>query len=405
MPGQANGDVSAMSNAISEVTRARVHQLWDAIDVDRLRDVALGFLQISSPTGDEAAFADHFAQTLRQLPMAVEMTYRYPDSPNVIGRHTFGRPGRILQLDGHLDTIANPHSPPRFENGLLIGRGACDMKGALACMVEAARVLITSGIDLAGSLMITAHSLHEMPVGHNEALDDMIEQGQFGDAVVIGECGSTTIPLEGLGMSVFEIVVEREGEVLHETKGRGIPNPIHYASEILSALVKQARALAAERGSLPESLFVGQMHGGDFYNRIPVSCTIQGTRRYTAPKTVHDIRQEFDRLLAFVRAYEAEGIKTRITITRAGDSFRLSADERIVRCLKAAYQEVHGRELPESYTTVVGNAPWFIRDAHVPCVYHGPDQSSAHSDHEYVALDDLVQVVRTYILLVLAYLE
>jgi acetylornithine deacetylase/succinyl-diaminopimelate desuccinylase-like protein len=394
-----------MSSIISPSIRARARQLWDLIEVDRLRDMTLGFLEIGSPTGEETPFADHFAQTLRQIPMAVEMTYRYPNSPNVIGRHTFRHPGKTLQLDGHLDTIANPHAPPKFENGSLIGRGACDMKGALACMVEAARVLIAAEADLAGSLMVTAHSQHEMPVGHNEALDDMIEQGQFGDAVVIGECGSTTLPLEGLGMSVFEIVIERDGEVLHETKGRGVPNPIHYADKVLAALVSHAAALAEQGGPLPESLFVGQIHSGDFYNRIPTFCYIQGTRRYAAPKTVVDIRQEFDRLLAFARDYEAQGIRIKTTVTRAGDGFRLSADESIVRCLKAAYQEVRGQALPESYTTIVGNAPWFIRDAHVPCVYHGPDQSSAHSDHEYVVLDDLVQVVKTYILLALAYLE
>ncbi|MCC7353804.1 MAG: M20/M25/M40 family metallo-hydrolase [Anaerolineae bacterium] len=394
-----------MSLSVSQPTRARARLLWNLIETDRLRDLTLGFLRIASPTGDEAAFANHLAECLRGIPMAVEMTHRYPQSPNVIARLRFARPGKTLQLDGHLDTIDMPHAPPRFKKGRIFGRGACDMKGALACMAEAARILIAAAPELAGSLLVTAHSLHEMPVGHNEALDDMIERGYYGDAVIIGECGSTSLPIAGLGMAVFDITVERQGDVLHETKAKGVPNPILYANRIATALAEHAQSLAREGGPLPESLFIGQIHGGDFYNRIPTVCRIQGTRRYAAPKGVTDIRQEFDHLLAFTKDFAAAGIRTQTTVTRAGDGFRLSPEESIVRCLKEAYQEVHGTELRESYSTVVGNAPWFIRDAHVPCLYHGPDQSSAHGDIEYVDLDDMVRVCQVYILTALLYLQ
>lgn len=139
-----------MAFVVSPGIRARAHQLWELIDVDRLRDMTFGFLEIGSPTGDETAFANHLAQTLRQVPMAVEMTYQYPKSPNVIAVATFGCSGRTLQHDGHLDTIANPHDPPKFEKGLFFGLGACNIKGALTCMIEVARILIAPGAARAG---------------------------------------------------------------------------------------------------------------------------------------------------------------------------------------------------------------------------------------------------------------
>jgi len=336
--------------------------------------------------------------------MDVVVTCDFPGSPNVIGKHAFTESGRTLQLDGHLDTIAAPHAPAHCEDGWVYGRGACDMKGGLACMLEAVRVLVDGASELSGTLMVSAHSLHEMPDGRNEPLDEMIAQGYYGDAVIIGECGSDTLPLDGLGMAIFDIYVERDGQVLHETKGQNVPNPVSYAGEILTSLISRAQDLRESQSRLPETLFIGQVHCGDFYNRIPTVCHIQGTRRWPPTKSVEDIRLEFDQLLSFARAWEPLGIRIRCDVMLAADSFHVSADEDIVSCLTSGYAQAHGRDLSLGHSVITGNAPWFVRDAGVPCVYHGPDQSTAHGDVERVALSDLVGVVRTYVATAVCYL-
>ena len=119
-----------------------VQELWDMINIERLKDLTLGFLSIPSPTGDELAFAEHLAECLKSISMEVELSCTFPRSPNVIGRCCFGKPGKVLEFDGHLDTVNFPHAKPEYRNGRIFGRGACDMKGALACMAEAACVLI-----------------------------------------------------------------------------------------------------------------------------------------------------------------------------------------------------------------------------------------------------------------------
>ncbi len=391
--------------AVTPHEREEAERLCALVDAERLGRTALEYLAIPSPTCNELAFAEFLAEQLRRMSLEVEVTRLYPNSPNVIARQRYALPGRTLELDAHLDTINMPHAAPEIRAGRLHGRGACDMKGALACMVEAARVLSQTRLPLAGSLLITAHAMHEAPHGHSEPLDDMIARGQFGDACIIAEIGSTRLPMAGLGMSIFDITVERSGEPLHETKGRGVPNPIALASRILSALTARSDELARNPDEWRDSLFVGQVHAGDFYNRIPTRCHIQGTRRYGPPADVDDMRAEFAQLLAFTRAPELQGLNTRVELTRIADGFQVSPDEEIVGCLKEAYQQVHGEALGEERCTVVGNAAWFIRDAGVPCLYHGLDPSSAHADHESADLHAMVQLTQTYIRTALLYLR
>jgi acetylornithine deacetylase/succinyl-diaminopimelate desuccinylase-like protein len=322
----------------------------------------------------------------------------------VIGRHSFGTPGPTLEFDGHLDVIDIPNPAPHFAEGRFYGRGACDMKGPLACMVEAARILVAGAPELAGALMITAHSRHETPVGRNEPLEDMIERGQFGDAVIIGECGFRTLPIKGRGMSAYRVTLERQGDVLHETKGPHLPDPVLYMGPVISALAAEAKRLAHRKDAPFETVFIGQVHGGDFYNRIPRSCWLEGTWRHEMPKRPAEIQAGLERLLAFTWAYAAEGITTRIEVIPGPDAFCLSPEEDIACCLKAAYRTVHGAPLEEELITLCGNAPWFIRDAHVPCLYHGLDQASAHSDNEHADLEEMLDLVRTYIMTALLYL-
>ena len=83
-----------------------------------------------------------FAQRLEEIGMEVEVLDEvFPATPIVIGRLRGGEPGPSVVLNGHLDTVPIPHEPARVENGSVYGRGSADMKGALACAAEAARVL------------------------------------------------------------------------------------------------------------------------------------------------------------------------------------------------------------------------------------------------------------------------
>ena len=149
------------------------------VDADRLRDLTLELVSIESPTGDTAEVARRYAQRLAEIGMEVEVLDEvFPATPIVIGRLRGGEPGPTVVLNGHLDTVPIPHEPPRVEDGLVYGRGSADMKGALACAAETARIVKASG-PFPGELVVLATGLHESPGGRGEDLAWLLQRARL----------------------------------------------------------------------------------------------------------------------------------------------------------------------------------------------------------------------------------
>jgi acetylornithine deacetylase/succinyl-diaminopimelate desuccinylase-like protein len=144
------------------------------------------------------------------------------------------------------------------------------------------------------------------------------------------------------------------------------------------------------------------VQGGDFYNRIPTECKIVGTRRFGSDTDFGRVKEELQRLVA--SAEMPGGIMVETRVQKVADSYRIDSSEPIVQSLATAYHAATDRTLPTGATAICGNLPWFVRDAGIPAVYHGPDQASAHADVEYVSLDELVRVTRVYVALATDYL-
>ena len=363
-------------------------QLQSLVDPRGVVQMALDLIRIPSPTGHEAQVAEFYAESLRELGLEVELDEEFPGSPSVVAYLNGGVSGPTLELGGHLDTIPVPHEPPVIRDGLLYGRGAEDMKGGLAAMYEVARVLARFRDSIRGRLLICAWGRHEAPAGRGETVASLVQRGIHGDAVINVEGPCEWVPIIGKGMSTFEVRVEREGPPLHELNAeKGLPHALWTGFDVLAALKDWGEELAQGEPLPyvgPESLFVGQIHSGDFYNRVPNDCRITGTRRYAPDKCYQEVLDEFEDRLEPVRSGSAAQIRLNLEKTR--DGFRLSEDEPVVRILQQAHEEVTGTPLPCGGISSVGDVSVFVNEGGVPAVYYGTANGRAHATPEYVPL-------------------
>jgi len=377
------------------------------VDVHRLRDLTRELVSIPSPTGDAEAVTARYAEVVRGIGLEVEILHDYPGGPSTVARLPGAGRSPALTLDGHLDTIHAPHAALRLEANRIYGRGAADMKSGVAAMVEAARVLTTAGVHLGGDLVLATHSLHEAPAGHMEGLRALIARSDvFTGAALVAESESGALAIRGKGQALFELAVTRPGDVLHENTARplGVPNPLDYAIRVAGRVLDRGQELAAADDPLlgPETFFLGQVHGGDFYNRVPVRAMLNGTYRYWPERSWADVEAEFARLLASVP--RPDGLAADLRLLSNGLGYELSPDAPIVRALQAAYRRVCGHDLPICGALSVCDVNVIIREAGIPAVAFGIGSPTAHADVEWVDLEGVARAARVYVATALCYL-
>jgi acetylornithine deacetylase/succinyl-diaminopimelate desuccinylase-like protein len=371
-----------------------------AVSADRLRGLTLELVEVESPTGDTAEVARLYGRRLEEYGMDVELLDDvYPATPIVIGRLRGGQPGPTVVLNGHLDTVPIPHDPPRLDGETIYGRGAADMKGALACAAEAARVLGERG-SFPGELTIVAVGLHESPLGRGEDLTWLLNESGFtADYAVVGELGGPTLPVAHVGCATFEITIRREGMVTHELQTpAGTPHPLLVAARVAETIRARTEELAAVEHEWvgAETYFLGEVHGGDFYNRHPVECRLVGTRRWAPGNTFERVDGEFRELLEPVAFASGCAIELDLRLTRG--AYGIDPEDRLVMALREAYRDVTAQDLPLTGIKLVADGALFAA-AGIPTVYHGPLGSGAHGDVESIEVAELVRATRVYVAL------
>jgi succinyl-diaminopimelate desuccinylase len=378
--------------------------LLGRVDAGRLQQLTLELARIRSYTGDTREVAAAYARHLEAIGLDVEILRDFPNDPCVAARLRGAGRGPTLEFNGHLDTVPVEHPEPLVTDGRVFGRGTADMKGGLAAMAEAARVIAESGLRLKGDLLLVAHGLHEAPDGHGEDLLDLVRRGIKGDAVIITEVASDTLPVVGLGQAAFDVTITRPGESSHELlTPPGTPHPILAAVRLVNLM--QSRHAELAKRQIPyvgaESFFVGILHGGDFFNRWTNACRLVGTRRYGPENSYDNVLAELKAMASQVE--QETGAQVALNLIPVRDGFRVAEDEPLVIALRHAYLQVTGRELPLVGSRMVGDAAIFIKEGKVPALYHGPGGQGAHADFESVAISDLVRAAKVYVLTALDY--
>ena len=388
-----------------EISADVVRQVSGAIRADRLLDTAVQLIEIPSPTRSAGDVANRLAEILRHDGFEVQRPAAgWPDAPAVVTKLDTELAGRTIQFNGHLDTVHLPFVPPSVKAGKLYGSGASDMKGGIAAMVEAMRVLRDTRALPAGAVLLTAHDLHESPWGDGSHVDALISAGYLGDGVLLPEYLCDRLPEIGRGLAVLEVEITRDGEPVHEVLG-GIDQPsvIAAGAEVIRRFGQLDRALTEHSHPLAgrESIFVGQVASGEIYNQAPTSFHLSGTRRWLPGTRIEEVQRQYRDMLTEVSQGFATAVTGRFQLVR--DAFQIDRQDPLVAAFQAAHQAATGRSLPWGAKPFVDDGNAFVRQGGVPAITHGPDAKGAHTLHEEVPLDELARVALVYALTAIVY--
>ena len=332
----------------------------------------------------EAAIARVLMEEFRSIGLVTEVQEAAHNRPNVVGVLEGRAPGRSLMFCGHVDTVgvAGMTRPfdPEERNGRLYGRGSQDMKGGVAAMIGAARVVAESGGLDRGRLIVACVVDEE----HASLGAEALVTRWRADAAVVTEPTDLHVAVAHKGFEWVE--VETEGRAAHGSRPRDGRDAIMRMGRVLGELEALDRTLQSGRAHAlvgPPSLHASLIEGGRELSSYPDRCVLQIERR-----TIPGEREG-------AAAGEVEAI-----LRRLGDrdpEFRATSRSMFAR---APYEIAPSHEVPTALVAaaraagaaseIIGMSFWtdaaILGGAGIPSVLFGPTGAGLHGLEEWVDL-------------------
>lgn len=312
-----------------------------------------------------------------------------------------GTQGPLLVFSGHTDVVPpGPlekwHSPPftgDVRDECLFGRGAADMKGALAAMIIACRNFIAENPKHAGSIafMITSDEEGDAEDGTVKLVQycqkknikpdwcligEASSQIDLGDVIKVGRRGS----LHG-----FLQVIGKQGHIAYPHLA---DNPIHRSFKVLDELTRVTWDNGDEFFT-PTSFQIYNIQADPgASNIIPGTLTARFNFRFSPASPAEQLKQKVHKIL------DDHDLSYKIEWKVSGQPF-FTPPGRLAEACKIAVEKICQRT-PNANTTGGTSDGRFIAALGCEIVELGPPNKSIHQINEHIKLDDLTRLTQLY---------
>ncbi len=401
-------------------------RVLDHLDERAIVDSLVALVRVPSVTGSDTESELQHSQAAAFADLGLEVDSwkfdleelradpRFPgtEAPRLEGYGLVGTSGEgipALMLQGHIDVVPTgdldkwhdrePFSG-RIRDGILHGRGACDMKAGVAVNLGVVSALLRSGATL--ERPIALHSVISEEDGGLGAFGTLV-RGHRGDAAVLTEPTSGRLVTACAGALTFELSVS--GRAAHgSTRLEGMS-----AFDAFLPIDRAIRELEAERNIDPDPVFsdyplpypisIGRIRAGDWASSVPDLLVAQGRLGVQLGEEPDAARAEFELAVSDASARDPWLRDHPVRITWPGGQFasgRLDDDHAFIGEVGSAVAEFTGGTAPSRRAAPYGSdLRLYTGIGGIPTLHYGPgDVRFAHAPREQVALDEVLAVAR-----------
>ena len=346
-----------------------------------------------NPPGREIEAIDWLAAIFRNMGWETQSIALAPGRANVVATLRNGD-GPAFAFNSHVDVVpagSGWTSDPfklAARNGNLYGRGACDAKGQVACMIEACELLTAMRGSWSGTVMAVFVADEEVASMGARAFAATRPRIDF---CVIGEPTSNAVAIAHKGS--MRPLVRVKGVPAHSgSPERGI-NPLYKAARLLQMIEQDHAELRSLHHPLlgSPSLTVTRLNGGHADNVTPETCDLLLDRRMIPQEKEEDVRSQIEDLLARAKtAYDVDAEVVRFLPTTGGAT-ETDPGQPVVKAAIAAAR-ANGVEDLEPYGLQGACDLVHFRSTGAQGVVIGPGRLDvAHKPDEFVSESEFMQ--------------
>jgi succinyl-diaminopimelate desuccinylase len=362
-----------------------------------------------NPPGNCVDVADRILTELRSFGVERIETHEFKQGqPNFIIQAGDGGNGHLV-IGGHMDTVpVHPDEVEAWEvgpfsgelrNNEIWGRGAADMKGALASTLGAFKALRDNNIPLVGKLtwVLLSDGEHGDQNGAQALADRGILRDIGGDMVLYTESTSNNV------------IRSFKGRVFFEVKVRGRSVHVSVPEKGINAIEKMARivdAFRAERLDVephpflgPSTLAFSTIQGGSAVNVVGGRCSATFDVRMIPGQTSQGVMATLNGILAELKQDDPE-FDAQLSIIPSGarEVTEVAESEPVVKLMQKVVPAVRGT--PAEFLPGIespGALRLFIQNG-IPGIFFGPGEfiSEAHLPNERVPTRNLVDAAAMF---------
>jgi acetylornithine deacetylase/succinyl-diaminopimelate desuccinylase-like protein len=385
------------------------------IDERRLVELALRLVSTPSFTGSEQAAAELVREVLDGLGLQTQWQQVEDGRANVLGAWAGSGGGPTLMFNGHLDTSYSGREPwlqgiPGFQpegferDGRIYGLGISNMKGALACYVEAVRALQDTGVRLRGDVLIAAVAgeIEKTQQGDAQGAEYrgyaagsryLVTHGGVADMCILGEPTENKLVLAHFGSLWLRL--STHGPFVHTafSAGRRDENSILKMRPVLEAVLEWLPRWEEEMsyGDVRGVANVGSIEGGFGWR---ASRTPHRTDLYLDLRVPPDVPMADARRKALEFARALDGVDAEVYVTAPGAEI----EERhpLVAALGEAHEQVFGTPAERDVTRWFSDASVLTRYG-IQTVNYGTSSGLPDAElGENLSIDGLVKTAEVY---------
>lgn len=353
--------------------RNAIDAAWDKVDTERIAELVVGLVDIPSPTGEEGELALWAAEQLTAHGVTAHAQWLDDRQANTVGTLSGRGGGEDVLLYAPIDTLTvgdeaedlpwvgarlRDDMKPRatVSGNFVLGLGASNPKGHVACIMAAAESIAAADIDLPGNVLVglgaggmptngrRVRGLTRHNAGQGAGCSFMLEQGVWADHAVIAKPG-WAVAWEEVGLCWLEVDVTGNFSYVGSRHRMPYRNAIAHASTVVLELEEWFEHYAKRHTDglvAPQGIVSAIEAGWPRMSAVtPALCRLYIDLRVSPRTSISEVFREFAEAIGEIEArHPGVEMSWRPRLTIPGTATATSAP--VVQAAIAAWEELAG---------------------------------------------------------------